>query len=288
MTKTEVAKTEVAKTEVAKTEVAKTEVAKTEVAKTETAKTLTAPAAPVAAPARRVAASRLAAGAVVAGPLFLAAGVAQGAAREGFDFGRNALSQLALGAAGWIQTLNFLVAGALLLAGAAGLRRLLGGGPGGTWGPALTGVFALSFWAAAVFPADPGAGFPAGAPDATVLSAHGTAHLLAGTAGYLALCAAFVVLARPLAARGLRGWALASRLAPVAVLAGFAGSGASVVAFTAGAGLGLLWLAALTARLAAGAPQPAASAVATDWNQAPCEWGAGGPTSMPSSAAARA
>lgn len=50
--------------------------------------------------------------------------------------------------------------------------------------------------------------------------------------------------------RGHRGWAVASRIEPVAVLAGFAGSAASVLAFTAGAGLGLLWPAALTARLA--------------------------------------
>jgi hypothetical protein len=38
---------------------------------------------------------------------------------------------------------------------------------------------------------------------------------------------------------------------PVAVLAGFTASAAFVPAFTAGAGLGLLWLAAVTARLAA-------------------------------------
>ncbi|MEW1695144.1 DUF998 domain-containing protein [Streptomyces sp. NPDC091278] len=190
------------------------------------------------------------AGAVVAGPLFLGAGVVQGLTRDGFDFGRNAISQLALGEAGWIQTVNFLLAGALLVTGAAGLRRALGGGAGGTWGPALTGIFGASFWAAAVFPADAGAGFPAGAPDATTMSGHGTAHMAAGMIGYLALCAALVVLARPLAARGHRGWAVASRLVPVAVLAGFMASAVSVPAFTAGAGLGLVWLAAVAARLA--------------------------------------
>ncbi|CAM5608616.1 hypothetical protein [Streptomyces avidinii] len=70
------------------------------------------------------------------------------------------------------------------------------------------------------------------------------------------MCAAFVVLARPLAARGHRGWAVASRCVPVGVLAGFAGSAASVLAFTAGAGLGLCWLAAVTARLAADPAMP--------------------------------
>lgn len=83
------------------------------------------------------------------------------------------------------------------------------------------------------------------------MSGHGAAHMVAGMIGYLALCAAFVVLARPLGARGLRGWAVASRVVPVAVLAGFMASATSVLAFTAGAGLGLLWLTAVTARLAA-------------------------------------
>ncbi|RSS58151.1 DUF998 domain-containing protein [Streptomyces sp. WAC07061] len=218
--------------------------------------TLTAPRRPVsAAPGRRSAVRRTAAGAVVAGPLFLGAGLAQGFARDGFDFTRNAISQLALGEAGWIQTASFVLTGALLIAGAAGLRQALRGRPGGTWGPALVGVFGLSFWLAAAFPADPGAGFPAGAPEATVMSGHGAVHMFGGMVGYLALCAAFLVLARPLAARGLRGWAVASRVAPVAVLAGFAAaSAASVLAFTAGAGLGLLWLSAVTARLLAGVP----------------------------------
>ncbi|MFD0378415.1 DUF998 domain-containing protein [Streptomyces sp. NPDC127112] len=213
--------------------------------------TLTAPR-PVlsAAPASRSAARWTVVGGVVAGPLFLAAGLVQGFARDGFDFTRNAISQLALGDAGWIQTASFVLTGTLLIAGAAGLRRALLGGPGGTWGPALIGVFGLSFWLAAAFPADAGAGFPAGAPEATVMSAHGTVHMAAGMLGYLALCAVFLVLARPLTSRGLRGWAVASRVVPVAVLAGFMASAVSVLAFTAGAGLGLLWLSVVTARLA--------------------------------------
>ncbi|MEW2066492.1 DUF998 domain-containing protein [Streptomyces sp. NPDC007346] len=203
------------------------------------------------ATASRSAARWPAVGGVVAGPLFLAAGIVQGFTRDGFHFARNAISQLALGEAGWVQTASFVLTGALLIAGGTGLRRALRGGPGGTWGPAMVGVFGVSFWAAAAFPADAGAGFPAGAPEATVMSGHGAAHMAAGMIGYLALCAAFVVLTRPLTARGLRGWAAASRVVTVAVLAGFMASAASVLAFTAGAGLGLLWLSAVTARLAA-------------------------------------
>jgi hypothetical membrane protein len=191
-------------------------------------------------------------GGMVAGPLFLGLATVQGLVREGFDFTRNAFSQLALGGPGWVQTVNFVLTGALLLAGAFGLRRLLSGGAGERGVPVLIGVFGTSFLAAAVFRADAGAGFPVGSPETGALSGHGAAHMFSGMIGYLALCAAFVILARPLAARGHKGWALASRLAPVLVLAGFAGSGSYVLAFTAGAGFGLNWLTAVTARLLIG------------------------------------
>ncbi|GAA3039143.1 hypothetical protein GCM10020229_57920 [Kitasatospora albolonga] len=75
--------------------------------------------------------------------------------------------------------------------------------------------------------------------------------MVAGTVGYLALCAAFPVLARAFAARGERAWAVTTRLVPVAVIAGFAASAATVAAFTAGAALGLLWLTAVGCRLRA-------------------------------------
>ncbi|MFI1282648.1 DUF998 domain-containing protein [Streptomyces sp. NPDC020858] len=198
----------------------------------------------------------LLAGGVVAGPVFLGAGVAQGLAREGFGFTRNAISQLALGDLGWIQVANFLLTGALVIAGAVGMGRTLHGVPGGAWAARLVAVFGASFLAAAAFPADAGAGFPVGAPEAASLSAHGAVHMLGGMLGYLALCAAFLVLARSLGSLGHHGWALAARLAPAGVLAGFAGSSVSVLAFTVGAGLGLAGLTAVTARLATTAPQP--------------------------------
>ncbi|MFD5872146.1 DUF998 domain-containing protein [Streptomyces sp. NPDC060322] len=112
-------------------------------------------------------------------------------------------------------------------------------------------AFGASFLLVGVFPADPGAGFPAGAPEdrVTSLSAHGTVHMLSGTVGYLALCVAFLVLARHFAALRQRGWTFFARLTPVGVLAGFAASATTVVAFTAGAGLSLLGLSAVTARL---------------------------------------
>ncbi|MFF4838119.1 DUF998 domain-containing protein [Streptomyces sp. NPDC001315] len=191
----------------------------------------------------------------VAGPLFLGVGVIEGLTRTGFDFTRNAISQLSLGSLGWLQVASFLLTGTLVTAGAVGLRRAIGHTAGGTWAPRLVGAFGASFLLAGVFTADPGAGFPAGTPDGpTTLSGHGTVHMLSGTVGYLALCAAFFVLARHFATQGRRGWALAYRLLPLGVFAGFAASATTVVAFTAGAGLGLLALTAAIAQLTRPAP----------------------------------
>ncbi|MCM2390307.1 DUF998 domain-containing protein [Streptomyces albipurpureus] len=220
--------------------------------------TLTAPisSAQAAAPAARRTRRLVFAGAA-AGPLFLGVGLIQGLTRDGFDFTRNAISQLSIGDLGWIQMTSFALTGALVIAGAIGMRRTLRDGPAGTWAPWLVGVFGLSFLVSAVFPADAGAGFPADAAEAPAasISTDGAIHMLGGMVGFLALCAAFLVLARHFAAQQERGWALACRLMPVAVLAGFMASAASVLAFTAGAGLGLIWLTATAVRLAAGPRQ---------------------------------
>jgi hypothetical protein len=83
--------------------------------------------------------------------------------------------------------------------------------------------------------------------------------MFSGMVGYLALCAAFLVLARHFAAQNRRGWAIASRIATAGILVGFAGSSTTVLAFTAGAGLGLLWLTVVTTWLMPAAPRRSSS-----------------------------
>ncbi|MEK8107959.1 DUF998 domain-containing protein [Micromonospora sp. M12] len=82
---------------------------------------------------RRTTTRALLAGGVLAGPLF-GWWRRQVLTRDGFDLSRQPLSLLALGDLGWIQTANFVLTGLLGLAGAVGLRRVLRGEPGGTWG----------------------------------------------------------------------------------------------------------------------------------------------------------
>ncbi|WP_082599878.1 DUF998 domain-containing protein [Agromyces sp. Root81] len=62
----------------------------------------------------------LAAGVAIA-PIFLAIALAQMALRPGFDITRHAVSSLTNGDLGWVQTLNFVVTGALAILFAVGV-----------------------------------------------------------------------------------------------------------------------------------------------------------------------
>ena len=101
-------------------------------------------------------------GGVVATPLFFVVAFAQAVSHPGFDITRHYLSQLSTGDLGWIQMANFIVVGALYLACAMAMGRVLLSGRGATWGPRLIGVFGVCLIAAGVFVADPANGYPTG------------------------------------------------------------------------------------------------------------------------------
>lgn len=193
---------------------------------------------------------------VLAGPFYVVVSLAQALSREGFDLGRHSWSLLANGSLGWVQVANLVVTGLMTVAAAAGVRRALRGAPGGTWGPRLLGGYGVALVAAGAFRADPADGFPVGTPAGPgVVSWHGLLHLVAGGIGFLLLAAACMLLARAMNARGERGWAMCSRIAGVALLAGFAGvasgegSPTLTVGFTAAVVLTWAWLSALAAHL---------------------------------------
>ena len=73
---------------------------------------------------------------IAAGPVYIILGLIQMAIRPGFDITRHSLSLLANGDLGWIQILNFLATGILLIAGAIGMKRALKSGRGSRWGSA--------------------------------------------------------------------------------------------------------------------------------------------------------
>src|SRR5688572_1432926 len=120
-----------------------------------------------------------------AGPLYILLGLLQMAIRPGFDITRHALSLLANGNLGWIQTLNFLVSGLLLIAGAVGVKRALGSGPGSPWAPRMLALYGWGLIGASIFRADPALGFPPGTPlDNNPISWQGMLHFVVGTLGF--------------------------------------------------------------------------------------------------------
>lgn len=177
---------------------------------------------------------------IIAGPMYVLISLAQAVTRDGFDLTRHEWSLLANGPFGWIQCANFVLAGAMTIVAAVGLRRSLGSGPGSMWGPRLIGGYGVSLIAAGLFRADPALGFPVGTPEGPgEISWHGFAHFGAAVLGFACLGAACFVLARRFAAEDRRRWARASRLVGVVFLTGFAavassgGSEAANLAFTA-------------------------------------------------------
>lgn len=157
---------------------------------------------------------------IVAGPLFLVVWAVQAFTRAGFDPGHHPLSLLSLGDLGWIQIANFLVAGALFVACAAGFRRVLPADRGGTWGPRLVGAFGAGLTVAGLFVTDAGAGFPPGAPaGAPQMTWHGAMHEAGYLVAMLSWVAACLVFRRRFAALGQRGGAWACIAALVAALA---------------------------------------------------------------------
>lgn len=193
----------------------------------------------------------------LAGPVYVVTALVQGLTRQGFDLLRHDVSLLANGPLGWIQTANFLLCGALVVACAVGVRRIAGPGRRATWGSLLVGLYGLGVFGGGIFRADPVNGFPPGTPagvPATV-SLSGTLHVLCAGIGFLALVAACFVLARGPAAPGGRGWAVYSRLSGVLFLAGFgagmtdpAGPG-GVLSLWAAVLVGWAWILVLAVRL---------------------------------------
>ena len=163
---------------------------------------------------------RLVAAGLIGPPLFVAVFLIEGATRPGYSAWRNFVSQLATGDWGWIQVVNFLVYGLLVLGFAVGLRRALGSGRASIAAPVLLGVYGLALLVAGVFVTDPALGYPMGAPP--IHTTHGLIHGLAGLAAFGLLAAACFVMAWRFAGDAAsRSWALYSLFTGLLVVACF-------------------------------------------------------------------
>ena len=144
---------------------------------------------------------------VVAGPMYLLVSLILALTRQGFDPVRHPASLLSLGDGGWIQILNFVLTGILYIVLAIGLKRILRG-VGQKWVPLLFVGVGIAFIAGGIFTADPGLGFPEGAPKgaAKEMSWHGMLHGFAPILGFVALFIAQMILARRFGKNGQKLW----------------------------------------------------------------------------------
>ena len=204
----------------------------------------------------------LLAGGAIGPVLFVVAFLIEGMIRSDYDAVRVFVSQLSLGVQGWLQIANFVVSGLLIIAFAAGLRRVMATGPASRWGPRMVGVVGFGFVIAGIFVTDPALGYPPGTPPGLTLSPswHGSVHLIGALFVFGGLPIACFVFARRFRAASDRSWRLYTIASGIGMLAFFvtanlAANGAAGLGDVAGllqrvaAVIGLGWMAVLAAWL---------------------------------------
>jgi hypothetical membrane protein len=158
---------------------------------------------------------------VLAGPLFVLVFLIEGATRAGYDPLRHPVSSLALGPYGWLQTINFLVVGALYLAFAVGLWRAPRSLVRTRLGVVLLGAAALGMLGAGLFTTDPVSGYPPGSKELSGYTTTGALHDLVSVPTFLGLPLAALVFAGSFLRSGNRAWALYSAATGVVMLVAF-------------------------------------------------------------------
>jgi hypothetical protein len=189
-------------------------------------------------------------GGLLAGPLYVVVAAVQIASREGFDITRHPVSLLSNGDVGWVQILNFVISGALVIAAAIGIRAVTNHGTGKLWGPLLVGIYGLGLIGSGIFLADPADGFPPGTPAGTpeTVTFSGIMHFTTGGIAFLGLIAACIVFARRFQGNGEVALSWFSLVTGVfffvsfGLTAAFSGAAVTNLMLTAAVILGWSWL----------------------------------------------
>lgn len=190
---------------------------------------------------------------LVAPPLFLLVIAIQAVFRDGFDIGRHVISLLTLGDLGWIQVVNFIASGILVIGFATGAHRVIGSGRGRLWCPLAIGGFGLGLVIAGIFIPDPSMGFPPGAPEGVpagmslAAMIHGVGFILSfGSIGI-----ACIVCALRDISRGSPVWALYSIATVIAAfgLVIWPGQEGISIRYLAAAAIAWVWVFLLATRL---------------------------------------
>jgi hypothetical membrane protein len=202
----------------------------------------------------------------VAGPLFIAMFLLEGATAAHYNPLRHPVSSLALAPAGWLQVANFLIAGTLYLAFAAGLWRTRRTAVGTRVGVILIAAAGVGLLGSGLFITDPVSGYPPGTPDAPGdYTTTGALHDLCAIPIFLGIPAAQIAFGSMFVRRRNYGWALYSIGSAVAMLVALVSTNMAfnqVAALVHVGGLlqritisiGFAWLTALASRTLAAIP----------------------------------
>jgi hypothetical protein len=179
--------------------------------------------------------------------LFTAVYLIEGVTRSGYDAWLQPISSLSLGPGGWVQQVNFVVFGILMLLSAVGWYRLLLPRRDVLWFPLFQGISGLCLMGAGVFSLDPLPGYPPGVTPGPS-TVHGTLHTIVAWAIIISLAlGCFTLGGYFMRVAHWRGWAAYTYLTGFLILI-FWG------AFVQGASGHVAWLTpvtGLTERLAA-------------------------------------
>jgi len=187
--------------------------------------------------------------------LFTGVYLLEGITRPGYDAWQQAISALSLGPGGWLQQVNFIVFGVLLVLSSFGWYRVLTPALAAIWFPLFQGIAGLALIGAGLFSMDPLPGYPPGTTLVTS-TAHGTLHGFFAYTIILALAlGCFTLTAHFARVPHWRGWAVYSVITGVLILFFFLRFTEEATGPVAGlverlsAGAHALWLCVLTATL---------------------------------------
>jgi hypothetical protein len=147
--------------------------------------------------------------------LFTLTYLVEGVTRPGYSAWQQAISALSLGPGGWVQQVNFVVFGLLVIWTAFAWRRFLKGGIGATWYPIFRVFEGIGLIVDGFISQDPAFGYP---PNTTLVppTPHGIIHVLFAFVSIIAIAIGFFILARRFTREPQwRGWATYSLITGV-------------------------------------------------------------------------
>ena len=159
--------------------------------------------------------------------VFVSIFLLEGIVRAGYNPLRHPISSLSIGEWGWMQQLNFMITGSLVIAFAIGLGSALRNQKGGKWTPRLVGMVGAGLIGAGIFSTDPVYGYPTDQPMVLAqFSTHGHLHDFFSIFVFICLPIACFKMRRYFASVNKPGWALYSVVTAIAMLAFFILAGA--------------------------------------------------------------